>query len=55
MCAGFPSEHREVTTANLVKALGEHIGREMLLRVARPHGEEVVLKITALEAGDGHH
>ena len=53
--AGFPSEHREITTANLVKALTEHVGRDMQLRVARPHNEEVVLHIRALEAGDGGH
>ncbi|GAB4816218.1 hypothetical protein N2152v2_003264 [Parachlorella kessleri] len=52
---GFPSEYREVTTANLVKALTEHVGRDMQLRVARPHNEEVVLQIRALEAGDGGH
>lgn len=53
--AGFAAEHKDVTTGGLVKALTQHVGKPMALRVARPAGEVVQLWITAQEASDGHH
>lgn len=60
--AGYGREAQqqgELTTGGLVKALGEHVGRPMKLRVLRPHGEVVELTITALDSGGGggslHH
>lgn len=53
--AGFAGSKAEATTSNLVKALGEHIGKPMSLRVVRPGNMETTLSITAQEAGDGHH
>ncbi len=47
------SEAREVTTGSLIRALGEHVGRSLQLRVLRPGDAAVTLSITALEALGG--
>ncbi len=51
-CAGFGVRSHEVTTTALIKALGEHIGKPLQLRVARPGGAVETLTVTALEATD---
>lgn len=50
--AGFGERGGEVATAALIKALGEHIGKPLALRVARPGGVVETLTVVALEAGD---
>lgn len=45
----------QVTTTALIRALGEHIGRPLALRLARPGGKVETLSVVAQEAGDGLH
>ena len=52
VCAGFGERSHEVTTTALIKALGEHIGRPLQLRVARPGDVVETLTVVALEAAD---
>lgn len=53
---GFATQSGEVpTTAGLVKALADHVGKPMALVVRRPQGEVVHLSITAQEMPDLHH
>ena len=52
---GYAGTTRNATTSGLIKALGEHIGKPMELRVVRPGNVVVLLSVTALEAQDGHH
>lgn len=44
-----------MTTTALIRALGEHIGRPLALRLARPGGKVETLSVVAQEAGDGLH
>ena len=53
--AGFGDRSHDVTTTALIKALGEHIGKPLQLRVARPGDAVDTLTVVALEASDGHH
>jgi hypothetical protein len=53
--AGFGDRSHDVTTTALIKALGEHIGKPLQLRVARPGDAVETLTVVALEASDGHH
>ena len=53
--AGFGERSHEVTTTALIRALGEHIGRPLQLRVARPGDVVETLTVLAQEASDGHH
>ena len=39
-----------MTTAALIKALGQHVGKPLKLRVLRAKQKELTLKITASEA-----
>ena len=50
---GFGGAERGATTSALIAALGQHIGRPLELRIARPGGVLVTLRVTALEAGAG--
>lgn len=44
-----------VTTTALIKALAEHIGKPLQLRVARPGDVVETVTVVAVEAGDVHH
>ena len=46
----------DVSTAGLIKSLGEHIGRPLELRVVRPGatGTPLTLRVTAVEAPSPH-
>lgn len=44
-----------MTTAALIKALGQHIGRPLALRVARPGDVVEEIRVVAVEAGDPGH
>ncbi|PSC74849.1 protease Do-like 14 isoform B [Micractinium conductrix] len=52
---GFAGRSRDVTTTALIKALGEHIGKPLALKVARPGDVIETVTVVALEAVDGHH
>ena len=46
--AGFGDRSHDVTTTALIKALGEHIGKPLQLRVARPGDAVDTLTVVAL-------
>lgn len=48
-----PCRPDQVTTTALIRALGEHVGRPLTLRVSRPGDKVETLSVVAQEAGDG--